>query len=145
MKRGYRLFTVLFAGAVLWSNHVMADGALAVGVPANVAKDGFAYGYSNNKPSAGAASKTALDSCRSPSPVKSAPGRALCAVIGTYKNQCVAVAEDPAAGTPGVGWAIANDLRAAEAQALTKCEATAGPGRRAACRVDHSGCDGTAK
>ncbi len=145
MKRGYQLFTVLFGCAVLWSNHVMADGALAVGLPANIAKQGFAYAYTNNKPSAGAASTQALNTCRSPSPVKSAQARALCAVISTYKNQCVAVAEDPVAGTPGVGWAIANNLRTAEAQALTKCEATAGPGRRAACRVDHSSCDGTAK
>ena len=63
----------------------------------------------------------------------------------TFKNQCIAVAMDPADGTPGVGWAVAADLRTTEAEALAKCEATAGPGRRAACKVDSSGCDGTAK
>jgi hypothetical protein len=52
---------------------------------------------------------------------------------------------DPAAGTPGVGWSIAADLHTAEKQALSKCEATAGPGRAAACVVDHSSCDGAAK
>lgn len=145
MKRGYQLFTALFGCAVLWSNHVMAEGALAVGLPADVAKQGFAYAFTNNKASPEEARATALATCRNPSPAKSAEARALCTVINTYHNQCVAVAEDPLAGTPGVGWSIANHLRTAEAQALTKCEATAGPGRRAACRVDHSACDGIAK
>src|ERR1700676_3750875 len=145
MQRGYQLFTVLFGCAVLWSNHSIAAGALAVGVPADVAKQGFAYAFTNNKTSPEEARTAALASCSSPSAVKSSQARALCAVINTFHDQCVAVAEDPAAGTPGVGWSIANDLRTAEAQALAKCEATAGPGRRAACRVDHSGCDGTAK
>jgi hypothetical protein len=145
MQRGSLLFTVLFGGAVLWSNYSFADGALALGVPADVAKGGFAYAYTNNKASADEARTVALASCRSPSPVKSDQARALCTVTNTYHNQCVAVAEDPLAGTPGVGWSIANDLHTAEAQALTKCEATAGPGRRAACKVDNSGCDGTAK
>jgi hypothetical protein len=66
-------------------------------------------------------------------------------VIQDYSNQCIAVSMDPAAGTPGVGWAVANDLLSAERQALGKCMDTAGPGRRAACVVDHSSCDGTAK
>jgi hypothetical protein len=145
MQRGHLLFTVLFGCAVLWSNHSSAEGALAVGVPADVAKQGFAYAYINNKASLEEASTVALASCRSPSAVKSPQARALCTVINTYHNQCVAVAEDPAPGTPGIGWSIANDLRTAEAQALAKCEATAGPGRRAACKVDNSGCDGTAK
>jgi hypothetical protein len=135
---------VLFSGAILWPNHSAAEGALAVGVPSDVAKQGFAYGYTNNKGSADEARAAALETCRRPSNTKSAEARALCTLIGTYHNQCVAVAMDPEAGTPGVGWAIAANKRAAEAQALTKCEATAGAGRRAACRVDNSYCDGSA-
>jgi hypothetical protein len=50
-----------------------------------------------------------------------------------------------AAGTPGVGWGVANDLLSAERQELGKCMDIAGSGRRAACVVDHSSCDGTAK
>ena len=88
----------------------------------------------------------ALDACRT---TKDAANdvklRSLCKVIQDYSNQCVAVAMDPAAGTPGVGWAVANDLLSAERQALGKCMDTAGPGRRAACVVDHSSCDGNAK
>src|SRR5450631_4041000 len=76
---------------------------------------------------------------------KSDVRKKLCAIINTFKNQCFDVAMDPADGTPGVGWAIEATLRSSEAEALTKCEATAGPGRRAACKVDSTGCDGTAK
>ena len=71
--------------------------------------------------------------------------RKLCKVVNTFNDRCIAVAMDPADGTPGVGWAIEADLRSAERVALEKCEATAGPGRRAACKVNSSGCDGAAK
>jgi hypothetical protein len=37
-------YAVLFAGLILPSRYVAAEGALAVGVPPNVVKDGFAYG-----------------------------------------------------------------------------------------------------
>jgi hypothetical protein len=130
---------------MLWSKPSVAEGALAIGLPANVSKDGFAYAYHIGKDSAEESRRPALKTCREPSPVKSAAARALCAVIASFHDQCVAVAEDPQAGTPGVGWAIADSLRDAESEALAKCEATAGPGRRAACLVDHSQCDGTAQ
>ncbi len=139
------IFLVLLSGAMLWSKPSAADGALAVGLPANVSKDGFAYAYHIGKDSAEESRRSALKTCREPSPVKSPAARALCAVIASFHDQCVAVAEDPQAGTPGVGWAIADSLRDAESEALAKCEATAGPGRRAACLVDHSQCDGTAQ
>jgi hypothetical protein len=139
------IFLILLSGAMLWGKPGAAEGALAIGLPDDVAKKGFAYAYHVGKEPTDEARRMALKSCREPSPVKSAPARALCAVIASFHDQCVAVAEDPQAGTPGVGWAIADTLRKAEAEALAKCEATAGPGRRAACIVDHSGCDGTAK
>jgi hypothetical protein len=111
-----------------------------------VVKGGFTYGYSNNNADANHAEFKALDACRSTKDaVKDTNLRSLCKVIQDYSNQCVAVAMDPAAGTPGVGWAVANDLMSAERQALGKCENTAGPGRAAACVVDHSACDGNAK
>jgi hypothetical protein len=113
--------------------------------PPDVAKQGFTYGYANNHPAAEAPA-LALTQCQiSPSAVKDNKLRARCKVIATYHDQCVAVAMDPANGTPGVGWAIQSDLRSAESQALAQCEKTAGPGRRAACKVDHSKCDGSAK
>jgi Domain of unknown function (DUF4189) len=130
--------------ALLWAAPCAASGALAVGVPANVAKDGFAYGYTNDKTTAKIARDGAMHSC-STTKAGSQAARRLCTIVRTYHDECVAVAMDPVAGTPGVGWAIAATSHEAEAQALANCEATAGPGRRAACRIDHWNCDGTAK
>ena len=121
-------------------------GALAVALPADVAKSGFSYGYSNNNADAAHAQAAALNACRTTKDASNDVNlRSLCKVVLNYANQCIAVAMDPAAGTPGVGWAVANDLKSAERQALGKCEDTAGPGRRAACVVDHSACDGNAR
>jgi Domain of unknown function (DUF4189) len=132
---------LLFGCAVLWTQPSAADGALAIALPSDVVKVGFAYVTGYNYPTAGEAQQKALENCKK---TKSDVRKKLCAIINTFKNQCFAVAMDPADGTPGVGWAVEADLRSSEAEALAKCEATAGPGRRAACKVDISGCDGTA-
>ena len=143
---GAFLVLSLLCGGVLGPSQSRADGALAVGLPADVVKGGFTYGYSNNNPDANHAEAKALDACRTTKDAaKDVNLRSLCKVIQDYSNQCVAVAMDPAAGTPGVGWAVAKDLLTAERQALGKCMDTAGPSRRAACVVDHSSCDGNAK
>ncbi len=136
----------LCCGGALGLSQSLAAGALAIGLPADVAKGGFTYGYANNNDTTDPADAKALNACRTTKDAaKDARLRSLCKVIIDYSNVCIAVSMDPQAGTPGVGWAIAGDLRSAEAIALKKCEATAGPTRRAACVVDHSGCDGTAK
>ena len=119
-----------------------ADGALAIALPPDVVKQGFAYGYVTDYPDVNQADAQALKKCRD---TTIAGIRPLCTVIQDFKNQCVAVAMDPKAGTPGVGWGVADDVISAERQALGKCEDSAGPNRRAACTVDHSSCDGTAK
>jgi hypothetical protein len=143
---GVFVVLALLCGGIFGPSQSRADGALAVGLPPDVVKGGFTYGYSNNNADANHAEAKALDACRT---TKDAANdvklRSLCKIIQDYSNQCVAVAMDPAAGTPGVGWAVANDLLTAERQALGKCMDTAGPGRRAACVVDHSSCDGNAK
>ena len=121
-------------------------GALAVALPADVAKSGFSYGYSNNNTDDAHAQAAALNACRTTKDAANDVNlRSLCKVVLNYSNKCIAVSMDPQAGTPGVGWALANDLQTAERQALAKCQDTAGPGRRAACVVDHSACDGNAK
>jgi Domain of unknown function (DUF4189) len=143
---GAVLVLSLVCGGVFGPSQSLADGALAIGLPPDVAKGGFTYGYSNNNGNADNADAKALNACRTTKDAANdARLRGLCKVFMDYSNVCVAVSMDPAAGTPGVGWAIAADLRSAEALALKKCEETAGPTRRAACVVDHSGCDGTAK
>jgi len=140
---GAFLVLSLVCGGVFGPSQSLAAGALAIGLPPDVAKGGFTYGYSNNNDNADNADSKALNACRTTKDAANDPKlRSLCKVIMDYSDVCVAVSMDPAAGTPGVGWAIAADLRSAEALALKRCEATAGPARRAACVVDHSGCDG---
>jgi Domain of unknown function (DUF4189) len=119
-----------------------AEGALAIALPKDVVKGGFAYGSGYKFATSGEAQAKALERCRE---TKSEERRKLCKIVNIFHDQCIAVAMDPADGTPGVGWAIADDLLGAERIALEKCEATAGPGRRAACKVHSSGCDGAAK
>jgi hypothetical protein len=143
---GVFLVLALFCGGALGPSQSLAAGALAIGLPPDVAKGGFSYGYSNDNDNVDNADSKALNACRTTKDAANdAKLRSLCKVIIDYSNVCIAVSMDPAAGTPGVGWAIAADVRSAEALALKKCEDTAGPSRRAACVVDHSGCDGNAK
>ena len=130
----------------------LAEGALAVGLPANVAKQGVSFGASFNIDTLDHARNEALARCRKRNPATVSGtadigdnGRSLCAIVSTLHNECYAVSFDPKDGTPGFGWAIGNDLRSAEQGALANCEKTAGRGRRAACVVSFSGCDGTAK
>jgi Domain of unknown function (DUF4189) len=107
-----------------------------------VVKVGFAYGSAYNYPMMEEAQQKALENCKK---MKSDVRKKLCAIINTFKDKCFAVLMDPADGTSGVGRSVTYDLRSAEVDALAKCEATAGPGRRATCKVHSSGCDGNAR
>jgi lipoprotein NlpI len=131
-----------FTAGIVWSYSVAAEGALAIGVPSDVAKEGYASGYSYNAKTKEDARATAMDYCRKAPTGQKA--KSLCKVIETFSNRCVAVSMDPKAGTPGAGWGIGDDLRAAERLALSRCEATAGAARRSACVVSNSHCDGQA-
>ena len=121
------LIAASFAVGIFWADPAAADGALAVGLPSDVAKGGYATGYSYNAKTMDEARATAMDYCRK-APTNN-KAKSLCKVIETFSNRCVAVSMDPKAGTPGAGWGIGDDLRAAEREALARCEATAGPGR----------------
>lgn len=134
-----------FITVVLLPSLAVAEGALAVGVPSDVAKMGFAAGEVVNKTSADEAQKGALEKCRKPNPTIDKRAQALCTLVNTFHEQCVAVAEDPKEATPGVGWAISSTLQMAESQALANCRATAGKSRRDFCKVVGSECDGAAK
>jgi len=127
--------------AMLEPRGAMADGAIAIGLPANVAKDGVAIGTSWNYANPEGAQARALEECRS---FGDAPPdtRKLCKVVRTFKGACVAVAIDPEAGTPGVGWAVAPSKSGAEANAMQKCKNTAGRTRQGFCKVTVTNCDG---
>ena len=118
-----------------------ADGALAIGSTADIARDGFAVGTAINQNTPEEATEAALQSCRS---FKNAPkAAATCQSVGTFKGQCYAISFDPRRGVPGiVGWAIAATKAEAEEQALAKCKAAAAS-RGAFCKVAESRCDQT--
>jgi hypothetical protein len=144
-RAGAVLVAALLGTALLQPDRAAAEGAIAVGQPKDVAKEGYAYAYSTGKADMQTARTEALETCRKPGSGKSDQGRKLCKVVGTFTNECIAVAMDPKAGTPGVGWAIGGTLQLAEAQAVTRCKATAGAGRGEYCKVDNSRCDGEKK
>ena len=117
----------------------LADGAVAIGASGDFAKDGFAFGASINKSSTDEASQQALATCRK---YEDAPKMAaICKVVFTFSHECYALSFDPKPGTPGVGWALANDKETAEDRATKNCQVTAGPDRRDFCKVNQSYCD----
>ena len=135
----------VLAGAILCAaTHALtpaalAEGAIAIGASGNFAKDGFAFGASINKASTEEANQQALETCRK---YTGAPKMAaICRVVMSFAQECYALALDPKAGTPGVGWAISDDKVKAEERAQKNCEVTAGPGRRDFCKVNQSACD----
>lgn len=124
----------------------MAAGAVAVGEPAEIAKDGVAIFTHVNADSSGEAKKKALAGCKNLQSA-SQTSRALCKIVATFENQCVAQALDPQNGTPGFGWAMARNSRSAKQQALSNCRDTAGADRQDACVVGDTDlwCDGSAR
>jgi hypothetical protein len=140
MRNAIKFWSMLAAFAIVWADKTMAEGALAVGITGDVAKDGYALGFNVNSATESEAQEGALDWCRT-HPGQQYKVSALCKVINTFHHQCVAEANDPKPGTPGAGWAVAPDKESAEKLALTNCIATAGKDRKDACRVADSKCD----
>lgn len=116
-----------------------ADGAIAIGLPADVARDGVAFGWAVRLPRA-EAERMALRSCRTAPNVPDS-ARSLCRVFETFSEACAAVALDPEDGTPGFGWAVAPTKSGAEAQAMGDCARTAGAARQGFCVITASECD----
>jgi hypothetical protein len=138
MRRAGLLVALAFAAA-LSPTAVWADGALAIGLPSDVTRDGVAFGWAVRLPRA-EAERVALEQCRTAQGVPDS-ARSLCRVFESFSGACVAVALDPEDGTPGFGWAIASTKSAADAQALGDCHRTAGPARQSFCVVSISDCD----
>src|SRR5215470_8991170 len=131
---GFRVVSAFALVAILaWPRAGVAEGALAIGLPGDVAKEGVAIGWVINSDSE-TAHERALRGCLD---FKDAPAntRALCRVIKTFRGECVAIAIDPESGTPGVGWAVAISMQAAETDALAACARTAGAARQQFCRI----------
>jgi hypothetical protein len=136
-----RVAAVGLLAALAWPRAGAAEGALAIGLPKDVAKEGIAIGWVINSDTRDTAHERALRGCLD---FKDAPAttRVLCKVIKTFRRECVAIALDPEEGTPGVGWAVAVSTQAAETDALAACVSTAGAERKQYCKVTVSLCDG---
>lgn len=130
---------MLGACAALLPGIVLAHGALAVGLPTSVEREGFAYGVSWDYEQQAAASERALTRCREEDVV----AKNHCRVLKVFTRECVAVAMDPDPGTPGVGWAFGPTKEAASADAIKMCHETAGAPRRQFCAVSNAQCDTT--
>jgi len=116
-----------------------AHGALAAGVPDDVAKDGVAVKYWLQADTPEAASASAMRSCRQANTSETA--RAKCQIVRTFSGQCAAIALDPQDGTPGYGWGVGDDQNTAEREATVMCYATSPTERTQFCKITASGCD----
>jgi hypothetical protein len=118
----------------------LSEGAVAVGVPEHVEKQGVAQGFSVRARTVADAQATALSYCRDVSK-STAAAVALCKIVRVFHDQCVAFALDPQPGTPGYGWGVGIDKESAIANAMAMCLATAGGDRQQYCRAGSSDCD----
>ena len=124
----------------------MAAGAVALGQPSDIAKDGVAIFTFVKASSVELAKQKAMAGCKALQGA-SDTSKALCKIVATFENQCVAESLDPKSGTPGFGWAMASNSARAKEQALSNCRDTAGPTRQNACVVEARAlwCDGSAR
>jgi len=124
----------------------VAAGAVALGLPSDVAKLGVSVGNWVGAATMNEAKSKAIEKCKT-GPNAAPQVISLCKVVATFKNQCVALAIDPRTGTPGFGWAIADTSQAAAQQAMANCQDSDGPAFKGGCQPDTNPplCDGSAK
>jgi len=131
-----------FAGALAISlaasGSAFAAGAIAFGSTGDVAKDGYSIGIAANVDSDGEARDKAMQRCRTNGAKQS---QDQCEVLIVFHKQCAAEAQDPKAGTPGFGFAIAEIEDGAKTVAMAICSASAGKSRRKSCEIVTSLCD----
>jgi|KBSSwiStaDraftv2_1062776.scaffolds.fasta_scaffold04608_3 hypothetical protein len=132
---------LLLAGVLHGPDAARADAALAVGRPADVARQGLAVGWAVDHAGRDAAEKEALARCRAFADAPQA-AREACRIVETFSDRCFAVAFDPEPGTTGVGWDVHRNREWAEESAVERCAEASAPKRRPSCRVALVRCDG---
>ncbi len=142
MQKQWRVCAVILAIVFGQTDLGLAAGAIAVGHPPDVAKRGISMGFSTNRETMDDAKARSMILCKNSGTLISS---ILCEVVATFENKCVAVAIDPQGQTPGFGWAVADTEQASKDNALSNCQATAGPSRQNACKITDSYCDRSAK
>jgi hypothetical protein len=133
--------TRLLAAAWVFSVHgALAAGAIAIGEPQDVAKDGLAVGIVVNFANEAKAAETALANCRR---YKDAPQatRDLCKVVQVFTGECVATVYDPKPSTPGWGWSVGFTKDVAADVAMANCRLSAGADRARYCAAATAMCD----
>jgi Domain of unknown function (DUF4189) len=141
-RRSYFCATYALVLLFLGVSRAGAWGALAVGVSPDNLQTATAHVV--GKVTKDKAREAALAACRT-AKGEADQARSFCTVVGTFQNQCFALA--------GPGWSIAADEAAAQVEAVAKCRSSSctlktGPCPpvtiSARCKVNSSGCDGKA-
>lgn len=143
MKPSFFIAPLAGVAVMILACYAHAEGALAVGIPNGDPNKGFRWSIQVN--ATDPASQTMKD-CRA---ARNPAVGAACLQIGTFSNQCVAVAAnaDETAPVTGAGWAIAPDSATATKRAIAACDASR-KGQGKPCHLDGERsmlCDGTAK
>ncbi len=114
MKRTLLVSALLLLFAV----PARAEGALAIGIPEEGLREGFAFGWRLGAQTTSSAETGALEVCRDQAKKHGvAPER--CKLVASLRNQCVSVAFD--GKERWAGWAVAGSREEAIANALKKC------------------------
>jgi hypothetical protein len=138
----------LVGTGLVWASAGLADGALAVGMPGGNPLNGFRHSKFVNELDAATASSKAMADCHAAHAPKTG---AACRLIGTFRDQCAAVAVNGDAANDfnvaliAAGWAIAPSSDEAARGARAQCDKMR-KGRARACEVEGKVlCDGNAK
>jgi hypothetical protein len=129
MKR-FLVFSLLFAA---FASPARGEGALAIGIPEEGLRAGFAYGWALQRSTAREAEQRALEICREQAEKYGVPA-SRCKIIETFAKKCVAVALD--VNDFSAGWAVGETKQDADNRALRQC---AENGRT--CKIHNSDCD----
>lgn len=141
MRTSVNLLSALALGAGLIGaacGAAGAVGALAFGSTGDIAKDGYSIGINASSANEEDAKKSAMNWCTTHGPKQT---QEQCKILVLYRNQCVAEAQDPKAGTPGFGFGLADSEEDAKTLAMAICQASSGKGRQQFCKVTATLCD----
>jgi hypothetical protein len=104
--------------AVMLGSPARGDGVLAIAIPEDGLRGGFAYGLGYDYPNAAAAEAAALKTCREQANKFDVPA-SRCSVVWRFKRQCVAVAFDGDARW--AGWGLGDNEQSASKAAVQRC------------------------
>ena len=119
-----------------------AEGAIAMGQTDTVGSDGLAFGAHYNDFDPHRIAGQSVAECRASAASDTAHNA--CKIIGTFHDRCFSLAQDAKLQPHGIGLALAENRKVADAMALDQCRKMAGSATAKACAVLRNGCDGEA-